>query len=535
MTDKKKLRNCTLDIETDPFLHGRTPLPFCIGFYDGEDYWDFWGDDCIQQMIDFLAEYPEPCRIYVHNGGGFDFWYLFHEITNPVFFINKRIAKCGFLGQHELRDSYRMIPVSLDKFAKEKIDYRKFERSVREKHKKEILRYLFLDCKYLHDMVTQFIESHGDHLTIGSAAYKKLRSMHPVQSESQYFDKLFRPYYMGGRVECFKTGEIKGDLKIYDVNSMYPKAMRDFEHPRGNQYMIRGSLPDNDSFYFAKIIAVSKGALPIKAVTKSGFATGLHFPHGENEFLACSHEINMARELGLLKIKRVIECRQWRETQRFSDYVDHFMGEKISAEKEGDKGKREFSKLMLNSPYGKFGQDPSKYRDCQIFECIEEAIEAGFQICESFGDRFIGERPAELKPWSYKNVAIAASITSASRAMLMDGIARAKGLAYCDTDSLICERLDAELDATKLGAWKLEAEGDRVFIAGKKLYSFWDGDKCVKKASKGVNLSGELIAQVATSDHAISVPIDAPTLRVGEKAKFIKRNIRRTIDRSATA
>jgi hypothetical protein len=518
---KVKYKVATLDIETDPFLYGRVPLPFCIGFYDGEIYVDFWGPNCVADMCEYISQLQEPHRIYVHNGGGFDFWYLTDWITNPVFFINRRIAYCGF-GIHQLRDSYRMIPVALAKFNKEEIDYNKFEENVREKHKKEILHYLFLDCKYLHDMVSQFIERYGDYVTIGSAALKHLRNLHPNKNETPFFDALFRPYYLGGRAQCFEHGEIKTSLKVYDVNSMYPFVMRNYSHPLGNQYVARTKLPDGANVYFAKIIAESKGALPIR--TKQG----LSFPHGEFEFLACSHEIIMALSLGLLKIKKVIECREFRQSQRFEKYVDHFIEEKIRCEENGDKGGREFAKLFLNSSYGKFGQNPDKYSDCEIFDTIEDADAAGFSVCNTFGERYIGNKKAELKPWSYNNVTIAASITSAARAELLYGITNAKRPVYCDTDSIICAELEADFHATKLGAWKEEATLDEIFIAGKKLYAGFFEGKCVKRASKGVRLDGESIRRITLSNEPSQVPIDAPLLRTGKPAQFISRKISAT-------
>lgn len=517
-----KYRVATLDIETDPFLYGRVPHPFTIGFFDGEDYVDFWGDDCIAEMIDYLDQYPEPLRIFVHNGGGFDFWYLQDWMTNPVFFINKRVAKCGFLGKHELRDSYRMIPIALKKFAKEDIDYAKLEESVREKNKREILYYQMMDCKHLYTLVTEFIERHGDHLTIGSAALKHLKKLHPNKSVNPYFDELFRPYYMGGRNQFFKTGKVTGDFKIYDVNSLYPYTMHSTDHPGSANYKIRSKLPDNNSVYFATIVAESKGALPIR--TK----TGLDFPHGEFQFNACSHEINAALELGLLKIKRVISCREFETTQRFDTYVDEFSKRKIEAEQAGDKAGREFSKLFLNSSYGKFGQDPSKYRDCEIVDSLEDAEEGGYTLTRTFGDRFIAEKPVEIKPWSFNNVSIAASITSSARAVLLRGIHNAQTPVYVDTDSIICESLDAELHATKLGAWKNEGECDTVYIAGKKLYVAYKDGEVVKKASKGVQLDAETIRYVAETGETVPVPIDAPVLRLASDAKFIRRNIRST-------
>lgn len=520
-TKKVKYKTATLDIETDPFQYGRVPLPFAIGFYDGENYVDFWGDNCVFDMCEYLMTLTEPHEIFVHNGGGFDFWYLINWICNPVFFINRKIAYCGF-GIHKLRDSYRMIPIPLAKFNKEEIDYAKFERHCRNKHKKEILHYLFLDCKYLHDMVTDFITRYGNFITIGSAALKHLKKFHPNKHEHQFFDALFRPYYLGGRTQCFNTGYIKGPLRVYDINSSYPNVMRNYSHPQGAQYTLRINLPQNGNTYFARIIAESKGALPIK--TKKG----LEFPFGEREFFACSHEIIAAQRLGLLKVKKVIECREWRETQRFDKYVDHFIAEKIKCEEMGDRGGREFAKLFLNSSYGKFGQNPERYSDCELFDSIEDAEEKGFTTCATFGDRLIGQKPAELKPWSFNNVAIAASITSAARAELLIAITNAKRPIYCDTDSIVCDSLNADFHSTKLGAWKDEGTLDEIYIAGKKLYAGFKDGQCVKKASKGVILDGDTIKRICLSGETVDVPIAAPLLRPGRDAQFIARKIRQT-------
>lgn len=518
---KVKYKIATLDLETDPFEYGRTPLPFAAGFYDGETYHQTWGDDCVAEMMEYIDALPEPHRIYVHNGGGFDFYFMQDFICNPLFFINRRPAKCGLLGRHELRDSYRMIPIPLSKYNKQEIEYWKFEADVREKHKQEISHYLFLDCKYLFDLVEAFIREYGDHLTIGSAAIKQLRKLHPIKHESQFFDKLFREYYMGGRTQCLERGECKGAFKVYDTNSMYPYVMHSKEHPKGNQYKVSGKLPEH-GFYFAKIRAYSNGALPVRE------KNGISFPVGEFDFASTSHEIRQAVELGLLVIRKVYECRTWLETYSFASFIDKFMEKKIQCEVDGDKAGREFAKLIANSSYGKTGQDPNKYRDCMIFNDYDEAELAGYEIEGTFGDRLIGAKPCELTAYSFNNVAIAASITSAARAELMLGLSRAERPVYCDTDSIICLSLDMPLHPTQIGAWKNEAELDSLYIAGKKLYAGFLNGKPAKKASKGVNLDHETIKRIALGQIEPQVNRDAPLLRMGEEAKFISRKVRRT-------
>lgn len=524
---KKKRKIATLDLETDPFLYGNTPLPFAAGFYNGDSYFQTWGDDCVLKMVEYLESLDEPHIIYVHNGGGFDFWYLQDWLTSPLFFIRTRLAKAGFLGKHELRDSYRMIPVPLADYQKEKIDYNKFWYPEREKHKKEISYYLQKDCEYLYQLVTDFIDRYGMHLTIGAAAINELKKLHPQEHESESFDDRFRPWYMGGRNQCFEYGELHGNFKIYDVNSMYPYVMSHYKHPLGASFGKSKTIPDN-RVSFAYITAESLGALPVAF-------KGLAFENGTQDFWACSHEIYKALDLGLLRIKKVHTCLTFNHSQDFRPFIDKFSALKIQCDETGDVGGRLFAKLLMNSSYGKFGQNPRKYTDCEIFDAIDECIKAGYEPKMRMGNRVIGARPAELNDWSFNNVAIAASITSASRAELLDGLHHAIRPVYCDTDSITCEHLDRECHNSKLGAWKLEAECDTLYIAGKKLYACYDKGQPLlikgkeKKACKGANLSAATIKDV-TLGTVFANKIDAPLLKFGQDAKFIQRNIRATVD-----
>lgn len=519
------MRIGTLDLETDPFLYGHTPLPFAAGFFDGDHYYQTWGDNAVQEMVDYIDGLPDDYTIYVHNGGGFDFWYLQPWITNPLFFIHSRLAKCGFLERHELRDSYRMIPVALAQYQKDTIDYQLFWPGVREKHKQSIGHYLQMDCEYLYQMVTDFISRYGSHLTIGAAAIHALKEDHPQTHESEDFDARFRPWYMGGRCECFATGEIQGDFKIYDVNSMYPYVMANYNHPVGGSFCRSRTIPDR-KVSFAYVTAESNGALCLQD-------KGLKFPHGVNQFWACSHELHKGIDLNLIRIKKVHECYVFNRSQTFDTFIDKMARIKIECEQNGDKGGRLFAKLLMNSAYGKFGQNPRNYTDCEMFDDVSECVAKGFTFAGQLGAHIIGSKSSKLMPYSFNNVAIAASITSAARAELMDGIAHAKRPIYCDTDSIICEALDKPLHDTQLGAWKTEGACDTMYIAGKKLYAAYAknmplmvGDK-EKKACKGANLSSETIRKI-TLGETYQNEIAAPLLRFGKEAQFISRKIERT-------
>lgn len=518
---KSKYKLAVIDLETDPFKYGRAPLPFAAGFFDGDIYHQTWGDNCIEDMMRFLDEYPTPLRIYAHNGGKFDFWFMQPWIDNPLMFIKSRLVKGTLCERHEIRDSFSILPVPLRDYKKDETDYSTFEYDKRERHKKSIGLYLQHDCEYLYDIVSQFVDEFGASLTIGSSALKELKKLHPQSHQSRWHDAEFRPYYFGGRVECFQHGRNVGDFKFYDVNSMYPFVMQNYEHPLGDEYFYKKRLPDS-GFYFADITCDSLGALPVRG--KHG---GLSFPHGTYRFLACSHEIQTALENNLIKNVKVHAAHWMRKTQNFADFVDKFSSRKIQYEIDGNKAMRLFMKLVLNSAYGKFATDPTQFKDTLLYDDIETLLNDGCDYAGMFGSRFLGERPTEIRAYSYHDVAVAASITSAARAVLLHGLSRASNAIYCDTDSIVAEGLDMPLDETALGAFKNEATADEVYIGGKKMYAAFLQGEGVKKASKGVQLSYQDIVKVALGEKILS-PIDAPNLRMGKPAKFIARTIAMT-------
>ena len=132
-----KTKIATVDCETDPFLYNRFPKPFTWGFYDGEKYIDFWGDDATDKMIEHIEKFNGI--VYAHNGGKFDFHYLITKAAEKgkIKIINGRIAEYR-LGKARLRDSWLILPVSLKQMQKDDIEYWKMEKEHRQKYKYEI-------------------------------------------------------------------------------------------------------------------------------------------------------------------------------------------------------------------------------------------------------------------------------------------------------------------------------------------------------------------------------------------------------------
>lgn len=538
VTKKAELQVGVIDTETDPFKIGRTPKPFAAEFYSDTVTLQFWGDDCIAKLVEALAEFTGEWLIYAHNGGKFDFHFMYEYLDNPIKIIHGRIVSAK-LGEHTVRDSFALMPIPLSAYSKRKIDYAKMERHRRGHHKAEILDYLHDDCFQLYSLVIKYIENFSVNLTVGATAMKQVIMRHEFEKMAPRQDAFFRPWYHGGRVQCFRAGIINGDYKVYDVNSMYPKVMRDMRHPVNGSFEYVERMPDTfERPFFVEWTGANNGAVPVKM---PGEDLRFDIPYGT--FHTTSHEIDVALRYGLIRIDKVIQCAVAREWISFVDYVDYMYAWKVSAKKEGDKAGELFAKFMLNSAYGKFGQNPDNFEEWFLNREAGADAQLSFNGYElySWNNEFeLWKRPAVILDSAYFDVSIAASITGGARSILLDGIMNAEDPLYCDTDSLICRNLNRPIDEFTLGAWKVERVATQVAIAGKKLYGLRDDrlsildDKRDKIVTKGGRLTYDQISRLCGGEeieHQSDVPIySASHIEHGAAEKyFVKRRFNRTV------
>jgi hypothetical protein len=556
----EKYRIATIDFETDPAGAGRHIEPFAWGFYNGSEYHHYWGSDAARRLVDFIRDLEEPHILYAHNGGKFDFQFIVEWLERDILFIGSRITVARISGckfEQEIRDSLAIIPVPL-KEAGEKFefDYEKMRAGRRDKHKREILEYLKQDCVGLYDTIIRYRQTFGNAITMASAAMKELNKAmcpegHPAphsfrvyQRMTERMDATLRPWYFGGRVQCFRKGIIDAPLKIYDITSSYPYAMLSQMHPVGATYEITKDITDATDF--ALVDAHSEGCLPMRAQDWS-----LSFPHGRFTFHASIHEIRAGLQTGQLKIMRVLHARECREKTTFQAFIEKFFNLRLEAKATGDGVFDLFWKLVMNGAYGKFAQNPRKFRDHELVIEGEEppSLEHGwtpeylteqFTIYSRLTEQYFPGSSAK----SFLNVGTGASITAAARAHLMRALAVAQGAVYCDTDSIVCEALPPAMleNGAALGGWKLEAEGNRIAICEKKLYAFFGkpaldlktrkeriakyGDvSCIKIASKGVRLKATDILDVARGETVTYHPV-FPTIKPDGRQIYTQRKIR---------
>lgn len=583
----------TFDTETDPFLPGRLPQVFVCAAYCGEnergveEYYEFTS---LVEAIRFFE--TKKVIVYAHNGGKYDYHMTdfeedeqgdrvygkaFRDYINsdqPVMVINGRLARFK-IGEAEFRDSLNIFPnTKLEQFqGKIKIDYAKFEKDRRSDPniRAEISVYLRQDCKLLWEVVARYRKDYGCSLTQAGASMKYWTKMSkleaPRQTKAQH--DRYRPYYYGGRVQCFEYGVRDAQFSVADINSAYPFGMLS-NHPFCTEAQLLDHLPATSKIEkcLVKVDAISRGALPWRDPNDGE----LYFPddeagsrHRVRTYSVTGWELLTGLELDAIKVVNVREVHYFPQTVNFKEYIEYFYNLREEARLTGDVAGRTFGKYFMNGLYGKFGANPENYSEYVIasVDTYTGWMLKGYRYYKPWGERYLMERsPTEEDlndangKWRFYNVATAASVTGYVRAHLFKALSRCSGLVYCDTDSVAARDTSRLEYGTQLGQWKHEGRFDSYAIAGKKLYAFHEegaeeaydpeADKPTWKiASKGVNFAAlasgrqdaqghsfpsgpEVIARIARGEKIVHEP-DVPTYTIArEKARFISRSITRT-------
>lgn len=542
MSTKKVI---AIDAETDEFLHGRIPLPFIWDAYDGRSH--FTTRDT-KEFIAWLRS--QNCYAYAHNGGKFDFLY-FLEFVGLVRckIINGRIAEMPF-GKARLRDSWSILPVSLDKIQKGNIDYSLMNKAVREKYmQSHIIPYLHSDTENLYEAVTKFRKMAGGRLTIASNAAANARKLGCGLSRTNYkFDRKFRPFYYGGRTECFKGGEHK-NVTVIDIVSSYPKAML-HNHPTGSTYISYDpekitQLSEREiQKSFIELDCYSAGAFPTR--DKKG---ALVFPHEYGRHFITGWEYLVAKRHGIIGDEKIHRLLTFELSANFKAYVAKWFEEKKRHNKDTHPAEYLVAKTLLTSLYGKAAQNPLEYHDYKIVGAGTPVdFNNGWTLFSEYGDKEIHRRDAlysvrkkhgvewEKRPVFY-NVATGASITGFARAYLLDAICKVgrENVLYCDTDSLVLKQCDmSELPfGSDLGQWEIEGTAKTAYIAGKKLYGMKlttaNGKTKDKIASKGAKLTVVDMRELCKGK-MIEWKNDAPSFSITRGALPLGENLQAPID-----
>lgn len=507
--------------------------PFMVGVYDGESYHEFrdkrpgsgdwrrryfWEGGCVDQAMRFIlsAKYRGH-QIYAHNAGRFDYlfllpWLMYEgerlgyrftiiPVSSSIQLMD--IRKNGDeWGRWRFLDSYKLIPIGLDKAAKS------FGLPGKVEHNLGLHEmdphwsvYLKQDCVALYQVLEKF-HDYVENVLLGevgitapatSVKLFRRRYLKGTYTREQETHEFVREGYVGGRVEVFRR-EGTG-LRYYDINSSYPAAMLE-AMPAGIATKVEGEPPrwlqeEQIGFIRAKVTVpedVIIPPLPLKCHTDEAHAKHangkLIFPVGRLTGVWEWDELRNAVEAGCT-IEEWQESVWYPKVHLFTDFVHDLYKYRDKSDPKYDPGLADVVKILLNSAYGKFGMKTLRR---QIHRWDDPNLPEDSKPA--------GHNPESPIWYSEKTVdadyimpQISARVTALARLRLWrfmaDAMRRGGNLYYCDTDSIIT---DVFLESsTALGALKDELPEHSGKLHGRfvgpKVYMLQDGPfrKCKAK------------------------------------------------------
>lgn len=386
----------------------------------------------------------------------------------------------------KIYDSLKVIPLSVRAMAKSygleegkgELDYEHYREPghILTDEEKDYIRR---DVQIVAKVLVEFIDEGLTKMTAGSNAlyqYKKslggdkiFRRIYPELECDE--DKFIRKAYRGGFTYVdprFACREIGSGI-VFDVNSLYPSVMRQANLPIGKPKWFDGE-PKPERRYPLWVAMVTcrfkikddhipciqlKGNMRFKQteyIRESGVSVTFTVTNVDWELITQQYDVMSVEWFGGFKFQS--------SNEQFAEYVDFYTEQKIQATKDGNAGKRQIAKLMLNSLYGKFatrleikGRKPELQEDNVV--------------------RYVDMEPQQRKP-VYLPVGV--FVTAYARYKTISSAQNVYDrFVYADTDSLhligteIPEGLD--VDPVRLGAWKHESTFTRAKFLRAKCYT----------------------------------------------------------------
>jgi len=478
------------------------------GSYDGTFY------ETHETIEDLICHHFSPSHfpdiVFFHYGGIFDFLFIFDwffkqdfnlwEIKN-IIIQGKKILKFDLVHTPEppfkkrtieYRDSSGLFPIGLGKLTQSfDVEHKKLDLNLEhvefDKENPEHLLYLEHDCLGLYESIEKYMEQPyirdvGLKLTqsgVAFSVYNEFFNERPdgtlklahLKSEVQIFA---RAGYYGGRTEIFKQSfdngldfDENGDLiniredapnfgeilNCYDINSMYPAAMRDNDYPGEFSHWSTELDLTQDLFIIDAVVTcpdnLDKPLLPLKDGK-------LLFPAGTFRGHFYSPEFKKALDLGY-KIEKVYKVCYFENAGKiFSEFVNHFYELRRKSKCPVQKF---IYKDILVRLYGRIGINTARENlSFKKTDTIHSEINLG-----EYSIRLYKE---QKKINTYTNVAIAGFVTSYSRLNLYSYFS--DHTYNCDTDSVFTTEIMKSSDV--LGEMKFEQDYDQASFLLPKTY-----------------------------------------------------------------
>lgn len=453
--------------------------------------------------------------VYFHNlkfdGNFIIYWLLnngFKHVTCRDLVTNQFNTLISDLGQFytikvkfnngvkcEFRDSLKILTMSVEampkafglNLSKKEIDY-KADRPIGYQPTEKEIEYVKNDVMIVAKSLRFMFDKGLTKLTAGSNALADYKSMMEKNSFLKKFpflgldvDKDIRLSYKGGwtYVNPKYKDQRLGKGQVYDVNSMYPWAMKYCMLPYGQPIFYQGEYKEDK--LFPLYIQCFKCRFKLKEGHYPSIQLKGNHVFAETEYIVDSQTVELLYltnvDLDLMRYNYDMFDIEWICGYKFKGtiglfdaYIDKWYEVKKQSKEEGNKAMSTLAKLFLNSLYGKFGTNPLKRSK---YPYLSEGI--------------VKYQTGGVEETKGGYIPIASYITSYARdRIIRAAVACGDRFAYADTDSIHIigsETPDIDIDEYRLGAFKLESTFTEAFFHRAKCYIEADGDKLDKKCA----------------------------------------------------
>lgn len=562
-----KVYNNKMEAICISIFDGKNPKSFFINnFRDSKEM--------IEKSIKYLCKPKyDGYRVYAHNFSMFDSIFLLNSISNLADSLNIK-NRDGTLIEIsarfknvnlKFRDSYLLLTSSLDKLGKSFLnekksyfpydfinetslsyegivpnikyfndiklnEYEEYSKAFKGKKwnlENETIKYCESDVILLYKVIKKFNTKIYNLFHVDVLKYPTLPSLAFGIYRSNFLNEFWNIPILEGKVYEFISKSYRGGhvdvyhhfnkwyekVYRYDVNSLYPYAMANFNMPVAFPIEFEGDILNNEiyeivaetfnlkkrfGFFECDISTPQDLFIPVLLkkvkIPKEGYRTIA--PVGEWNGVYFSEELENARKYGY-KFK-VYKGYLFNNENIFKDYVDELYKMKCNS----ISGDPEYmiSKLLLNSLYGRFGMEPiSSITKLVTEEGLNELLENNVEITNKIGleKNFLvsykEKNDKDNSPVSNSNVniSLASAITSYSR-IVMSFYKHLPGykVFYSDTDSIDLNKpLPVEYIGKDLGKMKLEHIWKNVVYLSSKCYIGIDKEQNVYRKLKGVKVN----------------------------------------------
>lgn len=475
---------------------------WAVGICDIDSYRFMYGNT-IEWFINFLENHGGD-TFYFHNlkfDGEFIISFLFnHGFTHVTdkrnlapFTFATLISDMGQFysmdimfesGKITIYDSLKILPFSVENVAKGfglpisklSIDYNAYREYGHILTPTEV-DYLRCDVEIMARALHELFDQKLNKMTQGSNALHNFKTMMNRKVFEKTFpipnyniDQYIRQSYKGGFV--YVKPEYQGlDLGpglVFDVNSLYPWAMRYNPMPYGEPVQFQGGYVHDPFFplYVQTLkcqFELKQGHIPCICEKSSRFKVNEYLTNsGDEEMCLCLTSVDLQlffEHYDAYNIEYLDGFKFKAKMGIFDDYIDHWFKVKTESKREGNKTMQTLAKLMLNALYGKFALNPN--------------VRSKYPFLDSDGTVRYQYGPKEMRDPIY--IPVGTFITSYAREKTIRSAQKVfDRFVYADTDSLHLIGTDIpkeiEIDDYTLGAWKLESQFTRARFLRTKAY-----------------------------------------------------------------